>query len=246
MNQVDVNDPAAVKEWNERMIDKYDLVNYYDHRIPVIRWIERDRLRKMLAELHVADDADTLEIGCGAGQVLVRVPKGKLHGFDLSERLVELTKRKILAAFPERLGILVPGDAQNWPDAILGRTYTNILCSEVIEHIPEPRRLMEELSRVVGPDTKAIIISTPNEPLINRWKRFFISIGLFRWLFPNISKDMTEEWHLSSFDIPLMEKMCEGLFRIKKIQGAPFNWLPVRYVFTLEKIDVVPSMRIST
>jgi 2-polyprenyl-3-methyl-5-hydroxy-6-metoxy-1,4-benzoquinol methylase len=235
MNPVNTNDPVALKEWNERMIDKYDIVNYYDHRIPLIRWIERRRLKKMLAALSVDDTSDTLEVGCGAGQVLMAVPKGRLHGFDLSERLVDLTKAKIQKSFPERMGILVPGDAQAWPDAIVNRTYTNILCSEVIEHIPEPRRLMEELARVVGPDTKAVIVSTPNEPYINRWKKFFISIGIFRWLFPNISKDMTEEWHLSSFDIPLMEKMCDGLFRIKRIQGAPFDWLPVRYIFTLEK-----------
>ncbi|MBU1349030.1 class I SAM-dependent methyltransferase [Patescibacteria group bacterium] len=236
MNPIDRNDPVALKDWNERMIDKYDLINYYDHPIRIIRWIERRRLRKMLDALVMDDGADTLEIGCGAGQVLMAVPKGKLHGFDLSERLVELTRGKISDAFPHRLGIIVSGDAQRWPDEIHAGSYTNILCSEVIEHIPNPRALMEELHRVVGPDTKAVIVSTPNEPLINRLKNFFISLGLFRWLFPNISKDMTEEWHLSSFDIPLMEKTCAGLFRITRIQGAPFDALPVRYIFTLKKL----------
>ncbi|MFA5750655.1 MAG: class I SAM-dependent methyltransferase [Candidatus Shapirobacteria bacterium] len=236
MNPVNVKDPQAIKDWNEQMIDKYKLVDYYDHHIPLIRWIERKRLNMILSELIASDDAESLEIGCGAGQVLERVPRGKLSGFDLSERLVELTRKKILNQFPERLGVLVPGDAQAWPEAIRERSYTNIFCSEVIEHIPEPRKLMENLWGVADEHTRAIVISTPNEPLINRLKKFFISIGLFKKLFPNISNDMTEEWHLSSFDIPLMKKMCDGLFLIKKIQGVPFRWLPVRYVFSLEKI----------
>jgi hypothetical protein len=95
---------------------------------------------------------------------------------------------------------------------------------------------MEALHRVVTSKTRAVVISTPNEPLINRIKKILIALRVFRFLFPNISSDMTEEWHLSSFDIALMKNMCDGLFRIKKIQGAPFRWLPIRYIFSLEKI----------
>jgi ubiquinone/menaquinone biosynthesis C-methylase UbiE len=236
-NQVDTNNPQALKEWNEQMIEKYDLENYFDHKIPLIRWIEARRVNKILRELVASDDADTLEVGCGAGQILVRVPKGKLHGFDLSEKMIESTKSKIRKQFPERMGTVIPGDAQAWPEEIKNHEYTNIYCSEVIEHIPEPRKLMEELHRVVTAKTAAIVISTPNEPLINFFKKVLIKLHLFKFLFPNISNDMTEEWHLSSFDIKLMEKMCDGLFRIKKIQGAPFRWLPIRYIFTIEKIE---------
>lgn len=244
MNPVDLNNPEAVKTWNEAMIDKYNLVNYFDHPIYIIRLIENIRIKKIIAELQTDDVSDTLEVGCGAGQILLRVPQGRLHGFDLSGRMVELSRYKILQQFPERLGILITGDAEAWPNEIKEKKFTNIFCSEVLEHVPNPRRLMEELHQATDKTTRAVVISTPNEPLINKFKKILITLRIFKWLFPNISTDMTEEWHLSSFDIPLMQKMSQDLFSIKKIQGVPFNWLPLRYVFTLKKIQT-PASEIS-
>lgn len=237
MRPANIHDNAEVKRWNDAMIDKYDLEHYHAHPNPLIRFIESRRVRKILRELSVRDDAETLEIGCGAGDILLRVPKGRLHAFDLSARMAELTARKVRTQFPERLGAIMQGDAQAWPEEIKKRRYTNIYCSEVIEHIPNPRKLIEEMHAVTDGSTEAVIVSTPNEPFINAAKRVIFALPFVRKLFSHIADDMTEEWHLSSFDISLMRETCKGLFHITKIQGAPFRWLPIRYVFTLEKIE---------
>lgn len=236
MIPIDTQNPESIKQWNEKMIDKYHLGNYFDHPNPIIRLIETMRIRKILSQLVVDENADTLEVGCGDGYILLHVPKGRLHGFDLSERLVELTAKKITSQFPSRLGTLVAGNAEVWPEQITTRRYTNIYSSEVIEHIPHPEKLLEELYRAVTDETKAVVVTTPNEPLINRIKKLMIGLRIFTRLLPGISADMTEEWHLTSFDLPLMKKLCEGKFLIKKIQGVPFRWLPLRYVYTLKKI----------
>ncbi len=201
----------------------------------MVRFIESRRVAKILRELALTDDSDTLEVGCGAGDILARVPKGKLHGFDLSKKMVEVTRRKVNGTAPGRLGTLTVGDAQAWPEAIRTHGYTDIYCSEVIEHIPEPRKLMEQLYAAADERTKAVVVSTPNEPMINSIKRALRAVGLFRLLFPKIAEDMTDEWHLTSFNIPTMRKVSAGLFDIVKIQGAPFDWLPIRYIFTLKK-----------
>lgn len=219
------------------MIDKYDLEHYHAHPNPLVRFIESRRVGKILKELSRHEDAETLEIGCGAGDILLAVPNGRLHAFDLSAKMAELTARRIHERFPERLGTVTQGDAEDWPKEIKAKRYTNIFCSEVIEHIPSPRKLMEEMYAVVDDSTEAVVVSTPNEPLINSIKRVIFAVPFVRKLFPHIADDMTEEWHLSSFDIPLMRKSCEGLFKIRKIQGAPFRWLPIRYVYTLDKIE---------
>ena len=235
MRQLDINNPSEIKTWNEEMIVKYNLEHYFDQPNTIIRWVERHRVRKILNELHTDDSSQTLEVGCGAGQILEQVPHGVLNGFDLSERMVEVTREKILKQFPQRLGVVVPGDAQAWPEAITSLSYTHIFCSEVIEHIPHPEQLMQELHRVVNATTKAVVISTPNEPLIQKFKDILIRLKIFKWIFPHLAEKMTDEWHLSSFDIPLMKKVSDGLFDIIKIQGAPYNWLPIRYIFTLKK-----------
>ncbi len=234
---LDTNNSAQVKMWNEEMIDKFNLVNYFDHPNRIVRWIERKRLRQIIRDLGAKDGSQVLEVGCGAGQILERVPKGTLHGFDLSERMVELTREKIAAQAPQRLGTVVPGDAQAWPEAITSHPYTHIYCSEVIEHIPRPDLLLKELWKTASQETEKIIISTPNEPLIQGLKNILIKLKIFKFIFPTLAEKMTDEWHLSSFDIPLMKKLCDGYFTIERISGAPYTWLPIRYIFTLKKIE---------
>jgi len=238
---LDTDNPSQVQAWNEEMIDKFNLVNYFDHPNRIVRWIERKRLKQIIRELQTEDGSRILEVGCGAGQILEQIPRGTLHGFDLSERMVELTRVKITKRAPERLGTIVSGNAQAWPEAIASQSYSHIYCSEVIEHIPRPDLLLKELWNVANTGTKKIIISTPNEPLIQRLKNILIKLKIFKFIFPTLAEKMTDEWHLSSFDIPLMKKLCEGLFTIEKITGAPYNWLPVRYIFTLKKIEHPPQ-----
>lgn len=235
-NNLNTNNPEEIKKWNEEMIVKYNLEHYFDQPNTIIRWVERRRIQKILKELLVDASSKTLEVGCGAGQILAEIREGTLYGFDLSERMISVTRERLMKIDPKRIGTLVPGDAQAWPKEITEQEYTNIYCSEVIEHIPHPEILIQELHRTATEKTKAIVISTPNEPLIQKFKDILIKIGIFKWIFPHLAEKMTDEWHLSSFDIPLMKKVTNGLFEIEKIQGAPYNWLPIRYIFTLKKI----------
>src|SRR5262249_27197338 len=105
-------DRREFKSWNDAMAEKYDLERFHDHPSPLVRYIEQKRIRRILALLTAGPDDRVLEIGCGAGHVLVQLPVGRRFGMDLAETL--------LAKAVPRLGGtrgLVQADAECLPFA---------------------------------------------------------------------------------------------------------------------------------
>ena len=82
-----------------------------------------------------------------------------------------------------------------------------------------------------------MVISVPNEPLINRLKDIVRALSLWR-LFLSSQRGyqpperMTDEWHLHDFNLPMLKKTVRGLVEITRMQGVPFRFLPLRYVIS--------------
>ena len=103
------------------------------------------------------------------------------------------------------------------------------LVSEVLEHVENPKKVLGEIKKITKSDG-IIVISIPNEKLINNIKMILQKIKVFNLLFPNISKKMDDEWHLHCFNLEELKKIIGQDFDIQHIQGIPYNWLPLRYV----------------
>lgn len=115
-----------------------------------------------------------LDIGCGDGALTYLIcKKGALaYGIDSSELAIQLARQK----HHER-GTNAKLSVQSAYDIKFDSNFFNgVVCSDVIEHVAEPERLLEEIKRLLLPDGVAVI-STPiritEHPLdkmhINEW-----------------------------------------------------------------------------
>jgi ubiquinone/menaquinone biosynthesis C-methylase UbiE len=225
-------DLREFKSWNDEMVEKYDVERFHDHPSPLIRFIERKRVRRILALLATRPGERVLEIGCGAGNILVQIPGGRRCGIDLAESLLAKAARRLA-----KHGTLVQGDAEHLP--FRDRSWQRVYCSEVLEHIPSPGRALAEMRRVVA-DGGVAVVSVPNERLINTLKAMLRRSGLYRLLLGGRSGDyemperMDDEWHLHVFDLAGLLAMIPRGLRVTRIEGIPFRWLPLRYVVRCE------------
>src|SRR5882724_5707160 len=142
------------------MVEKYDVEQFHDHPSPLIRYIERKRVRRILALLAARPGDRVLEIGCGAGNILAQVSGARRFGIDLAESLLAKAARRLA-----KRGILVQGDAEHLP--FRDRAWERVYCSEVLEHIPSPAAALAEMRRIIA-DGGVAVVSVPNERSLPR------------------------------------------------------------------------------
>jgi SAM-dependent methyltransferase len=99
-----------------------------------------------------------LDIGCGIKSSLeiYKSPENvKVVGIDLDKTLI----RKMKKLWPHAKFLKV--DAQNLPFA--NNFFDKIFCLHLLEHVPDPERVMEEIFRVLKPSGNAYIaVPSPN------------------------------------------------------------------------------------
>ncbi|MCI0503084.1 class I SAM-dependent methyltransferase [Candidatus Micrarchaeota archaeon] len=216
--------------WNERMFRKYNNVRLYRHPNPFIRFIESERVRLILSA--ITDAERVVDVGCGEGYVLSRIPAKVRAGVDISETAVKEASR-------DEKAIIVRSYAESTP--FTDSYFDAAVCSEVLEHTEKPEAVVRELARIVRPGG-TVVLSVPNEPLINRIKDIVWSLGLFSILFPGVPRRQNDEWHLHSFDRRMLESACEaGALGIERIHSVPVFFLPVRYVAVCRNAKDSPS-----
>ncbi|PWB38775.1 MAG: hypothetical protein C3F02_01645 [Parcubacteria group bacterium] len=214
--------------WNHRMFKKYNNERLYYHPNPIVRWIESLRLKKILGLVKLNPKDKFLSLGCGEAYIENRLSSGQLYLLDLSVEAIARAKHKMVGR--ENVKEIKIGDALNieYPDNF----FDFILCSEVIEHVLDYNRLINEISRVARPGAQ-IIITIPNEKKIDFIKNLLIKTRVFSILFKNIP--VKQEWHLHEFDLALLKKSTAGKLNILTAAPIPNIFLPLRYVCLLKK-----------
>ncbi|MCX7877905.1 MAG: class I SAM-dependent methyltransferase [Ignavibacteria bacterium] len=221
------------EQWNEEHALKHDLDKFYNHPNPLFRYIENKRIRKLIELAEINKDDKVLEVGCGAGHILERVPRGKLYGIDISEIQVKRAKMRLgdKAEIIKSAGEEIPFE---------DKFFERILCSEVIEHVLDPIPLLKEMKRVLK-DSGILSLSIPNENLINKTKDLLQKLHLTRIIAPKksgwdlASKNNLDEWHLHEYSLNLIKDQLKGLWIIEKICKIPNSLTPFRYVLKLRK-----------
>jgi ubiquinone/menaquinone biosynthesis C-methylase UbiE len=217
------------------MVMKYDPDAFHQHPNPFVRFIEGKRVRTILKLMKTHEDDRVIELGCGAGNVIEKVSRGKLFGVDISSFILTKARKKL-----DQTVFLFQGDAQNLP--CKNGVFMHVICSEVLEHLLDPSISLHEIKRVLDPQGVAVI-SVPNELWINRIKRILITIGIFNWLlhrkgeYKEMPEKMEDEWHLHNYSLVEWLNLFEKSFKVTRLKRIPFVWLPLRYVVRLEKKD---------
>lgn len=219
------------EQWNDEMIKKFDLEHYHENANFIIRFIERRRTKAILDFLDARDEDAILDVGCGAGDILKKIKRGRLFGIDISSYILDIAKDKL----KDKKASLVKGDVERLSEYFPPMKFNKIYCSEVIEHIRNPEKAIQEIKKIISKDGLAVI-SIPNEGAINFLKKILIKLKIFDFFFQKISKKMDEEWHLHSFGLKLFKDIVENQFKIIKIKRVPFLFLPLRYVILLKPI----------
>jgi ubiquinone/menaquinone biosynthesis C-methylase UbiE len=222
------------EEWNEEMIRRFDPERYHEHPSPLVRFIERRRVSTIIDLLGARSSHRVLEVGCGAGNILEQMPRGAdLHGIDISDYILEKARRRL----GDRAKI-VKADAEALPyeNSSIDRVY----CSEVLEHVLSPGKVLAEMRRVVRPDG-VVVVSVPNEGLIDRLKGILSYTGPLRRIVLGEDKDgyksaekMTDEWHLHHFTREMLEREAGPSFVVRKMVAVPSRALPLRWVAQLQ------------
>ena len=98
-----------------------------------------------------------LDAGCGEGFVLSLLLehsiKAKMTGIDISSEAIKIAKSN------NRKMSLLKGDIYGL--SFDDNAFDLVLCSEVLEHLDDPRKALKELKRV---SKKYLLLSVPNEP----------------------------------------------------------------------------------
>ncbi len=162
---------AGTPAWSEwvkdyyRDVETYDWVDVADNLRGLEAFFHRNRarvVRRMVAK-YATPGAPILDAGCGTGLNLRHLPAGST-GIDINPRNVALLRQRL----PDHT--IVEGDVEALPFA--DASFGTVLCTEVIEHIPDPAAALAEYQRVLRPGG-VVIGSVPARSAI--WKLRFLS-----------------------------------------------------------------------
>jgi ubiquinone/menaquinone biosynthesis C-methylase UbiE len=168
----------------------------------VWRW---RRHRAALALLSNALNSRVLDLGAGSGELLSMIPASCKVGIDLHPPASNSSQSFIVA------------DAQHLP--LRDSCFDIVTCLEVIEHVVDPLRVIEEISRVLK-DGGTLLISTPDASLI------------WRMIWHIWTRTVAREWlgaHKHNFRLTsLLKLLQEGRFSAERVVRANFFILTIR------------------
>lgn len=214
------------KDWNEKMAVKYNPDHYHNSHNIFIRLLSHLRTRLIIRLLDVRPKDEVIDLGCGSGNMLAAIHRGRLTGIDLSASLIQLAENKLKG----RGATIIEGSVEDLPAAIRSKKYDKIFSSEVIEHLEHPEKMIDEIVAIAKPES-LIVISFPNEHLIGRIKFVLLKLGLFKILFKGLPPQMADEWHLHEIKLEYFKQLISGRLRIITIKKIPSCLLPLHYVF---------------
>lgn len=210
--------------WNNEM--------YHRHATPygwgIAGWISGARVDQVKSFAQVRPADAVLELGCERGSLLLSLPPcRRLVGSDISSAALADA-----AATAEKHGRkqaeFVQHDAEELLPFAVGE-FDVIIASEMLEHVPHPRRVLENMAAIATTDTR-VVISVPIEKPKLLVKSILRKTGLLGLLFPGIEAGQSE-WHLHQFDKRMIRDCTAGLFAIESMK----NIWSCHYVALLRK-----------
>jgi ubiquinone/menaquinone biosynthesis C-methylase UbiE len=110
-----------------------------------------------------------LDVGCGVGNDLSRFARhgAAVVGVDLAERSIELARTNFRQRGLAGEFHVMNGEQLELPD----ETFDVVFCHTVLHFTPEPRRMVQEIHRVLRPAGEAIIMTVNRHSWLNMLQR---------------------------------------------------------------------------
>lgn len=153
--------------------------------------------RYLFAAPHCAGKR-VLDVACGEGYgafMLARCGAAEVVGVDIAEDAIAVARQRFARDGVEFL----VGDALDLPGLLGGRPPFDVIVSfETIEHVPDPRRFLEGIRRVLAPGG-VILVSCPNDGL-------------------EAERGITNPFHARTYTLAEFQEMTSGVL------GPPARW----------------------
>ncbi len=134
--------------------------------------IEEEQAEKALARFDPTDRGPFLDLGCGMGQYLSAASVTGRETVGVDAALYQLVLARKLLAEGNRRVQLVAANAEALP--FEAGSFSAATATDLLEHVPEPARVLAELGRVLYDGSRAVL-TTPNrfsltpEPHVGIW-----------------------------------------------------------------------------
>jgi 2-polyprenyl-3-methyl-5-hydroxy-6-metoxy-1,4-benzoquinol methylase len=220
---MDPKAPYSAEAINDRLAVEHSINDYYEKSFWPIRKIEQARLRIIREMVGPASGLSLLEVGSGGGHVLRMFRDAQLTAVDVSGKFLE-TARQNLRGYDCRF-IQGAIDQLGLPEA----SFDRIVCTEVLEHIPDPHPVMREIARLLKPSGRAVI-TVPNDPLINGGKTA-VRKSPVGWILGDRVNWGGDEFHLHQWKPSEFRAVLSEYFKVEEMRSAPFDLLPIRVCF---------------
>jgi len=166
---------------------------------PIINYEQQVLSRTVLVMLSPSQGEKILDIGCGNARdlAIIAATGAQVVGVDIAEGMVSAARQELIKLGIESV-LLRVGDAKQLDFA--DGEFDKVLCSEVIEHIPDAEKALAEIWRVLKPGV-VLVLSTPNPKSWYRFDRYWIWERVLRkkWNHP------FDQWRTMSDLISLVE-----------------------------------------
>lgn len=165
---------------NDRYL--YKVTDPYSSHAQILVWVEREQ------------PADVLEIGTATGYLSFEMAK---RGCTVTGIEKDPGMAKVARSYCSKMLV---GDIETMNLEGLGR-FDAIICADVLEHLRDPRKTLQQLHKLLKPDGK-MLISLPNVAHI--WVRANLLLGHFDYEKAGI----LDETHLRFFTLKSAKKLA--------------------------------------
>lgn len=210
MKNIDFTQDYNLKDWNNDMYKKHPTP--YTGIAGIIEYQRAKKIYKNIKEFNKTK-ATIIEIGCEQGNLLkylsTKLPNYNFIGIDISSDAL-LDANKTL----DNTCLLLDFDITSDDPFPLIPKPDFIICSEVLEHIPNYKKAIIKIHEIASADS-IIIITVPLEKYKNLIKHALKKTRLFKLLFKDIEDNMSE-WHINNFSKEAILKTLNPYFKILK------------------------------
>jgi ubiquinone/menaquinone biosynthesis C-methylase UbiE len=190
-------------KWNNEVNKEFEMKLLRNHKNPIIRFQEHNRIRKLISMLNVHKNDVVADIGCEDGYIssLIAPKCRSIYCVDIDYDMLKKAK----SAIKSDNAYFIQSNAENIK--INDSTFDRVLCAAIMEHIPNPKKLIDELLRITKPNG-TILIMVPNERLILLIKKILRVLGL-SFLLGNLAKGLAKG-HLHIFNRQKIIKLLKN------------------------------------
>lgn len=216
--------------WNDEMVEKYHSEGtLFESANPFLRYVEKMRAKTIVKLANVSNHDSVIDVGCGEGYILSLLPKAnEIIGLDISKAALNRAKNFL----QNRKDIeLLWGDGRN--THFEDDSFDVVICSEMLEHIPNPHDAIKEMHRILKPNGN-LVVSIPDESRIKQIMRIIKFFKLDHFLHA-ARKQETYEWHLHEADMEFLKSISSKEFSIGKVKRIPLI-IGYRYVVSMKPL----------